>query len=158
MTTGIKQNLKTSSATQQALASAAEGVALRSVTKKYSSVTAVENLTLDIPAGYYCCLLGPSGCGKTTALRMIAGHEEASSGDIFIGDRRVNDIPAAKRNTAMMFQNYALFPHKTIWENVEFGLKMRNMPQSDRRTRVGEMLEMVGLNHEPIPLTRGNQM
>jgi putative spermidine/putrescine transport system ATP-binding protein len=91
----------------------AQGVALRSVRKQYGSVVAVENLTLDIPAGSYCCLLGPSGCGKTTTLRMIAGHEDITSGDILIGNARVNDLPPAKRNTAMVFQNYALFPHKT---------------------------------------------
>lgn len=161
MTTGTKKTSRTNATIQQALADAAEGVAIRSVTKKYGSVTVIENLTLDIPAGSYCCLLGPSGCGKTTALRMIAGHEEVTSGDIFIGDRRVNNIPAAKRNTSMMFQSYALFPHKTIWENVEFGLKMRKMPESDRRQRVGEMLEMIGLSHlaerKPSMLSGGQQ-
>lgn len=130
MTSGTKNKVSNANSTiQQALAEAAQGVGLRSVTKKYGAVTAQENLTLDVPAGTYCCLLGPSGCGKTTALRMIAGHEDATSGDILIGSRRVNDIPPAKRNTAMMFQSYALFPHKTIWENVEFGLKMRKLPK-----------------------------
>lgn len=133
--------------TQRALADAAAGVSLRSVTKKYGAITAVENVTLDIPAGSYCCLLGPSGCGKTTVLRMVAGHEEISSGDVLIGDRRVNDIPAAKRNTSMMFQSYALFPHMTVWQNVEFGLEMQQVSESERRTRVGEILEMVGLSH-----------
>lgn len=164
MTTGRKVMTASTTAladTQNALADAAAGVSLRSVTKKYGPVTAVENLMLDIPAGYYCCLLGPSGCGKTTALRMIAGHEEATSGDILIGDRRVNDIPAAKRNTAMMFQSYALFPHLTIWQNVDFGLDMRKIPESDRRTRVGEMLELIGLSHvadrKPSMLSGGQQ-
>lgn len=162
MTIGTKRKASTTSTSiQQALAEAAQGVALRAVTKKYGTFTAVENLTLDIPAGTYCCLLGPSGCGKTTALRMIAGHEEVTSGDVLIGDRRVNDIPPAKRNTAMMFQSYALFPHKTIWENVEFGLKMRKLPESDRQRRVGEMLEMVGLSHlgdrKPNMLSGGQQ-
>ena len=146
---------------KQELAAAAAGVSLRMVTKKYGSVTAVENVTFDIPAGQYCCLLGPSGCGKTTVLRMVAGHEEITSGDILIGDRRVNDLPAAKRNTSMMFQSYALFPHKTIWENVDFGLKMRKLPDSERRTRVGEMLELVGLSHtadrKPTQLSGGQQ-
>lgn len=132
---------------QNALADAAAGVSLRQVTKQYGSVTAVENVTLDIPAGYYCCLLGPSGCGKTTVLRMIAGHEEISSGDVLIGDRRVNDIPAAKRNTSMMFQSYALFPHMTVWQNIEFGLEMQNISESERKARVGAMLELVGLSH-----------
>ena len=161
MTTELKSKSVNNSTIQQALAAAAAGVALRSVTKMYGAVTAVENLTLDIAAGTYCCLLGPSGCGKTTALRMIAGHEEATSGDILIGDRRVNNIPAAKRNTAMMFQSYALFPHKTIWENVEFGLKMRKLKESDLQTRVGEMLELVGLSHvgdrKPTMLSGGQQ-
>ncbi len=161
MTTELKSKSFNNSTIQQALAEAAAGVALRSVTKKYGAVTAVENLTLDIAAGTYCCLLGPSGCGKTTALRMVAGHEDITSGDILIGDRRVNDIPAAKRNTAMMFQSYALFPHKTIWENVEFGLKMRKLKESDLQTRVGEMLELVGLSHvaqrKPTMLSGGQQ-
>jgi putative spermidine/putrescine transport system ATP-binding protein len=148
-------------ATQRALADAAAGVSLRSVTKKYGPVTAVENITLDIPAGYYCCLLGPSGCGKTTLLRMIAGHEEITSGDILIAEHRVNDIPAAKRNTSMMFQSYALFPHLTIWKNIEFGLEMQKVPISDRRARVGEILELVGLSHladrKPSQLSGGQQ-
>lgn len=146
---------------QQALSSAAAGVGLRNVTKKYGAVTAIESITLDIPAGKYCCLLGPSGCGKTTVLRMIAGHEEISSGEIYIGDRRVNDIPAAKRSTSMMFQSYALFPHKTIWQNVDFGLKMQNVPEAERKARVGEILEMVGLSHtsdrKPTQLSGGQQ-
>jgi putative spermidine/putrescine transport system ATP-binding protein len=146
---------------QQALAAAAAGVILRSLTKKYGSVTAVENINLDIPAGSYSCLLGPSGCGKTTVLRMIAGHEEVTSGEVLIGNRRVNHLPAAKRNTSMMFQSYALFPHKTIWENVEFGLKMRNVPEQERQQRVGEMLELVGLSHtadrKPTQLSGGQQ-
>ncbi|WP_052055721.1 ABC transporter ATP-binding protein [Myxosarcina sp. GI1] len=125
----------------------AAGVSMIDVTKKYGTFTAVEDLTLEIPAGYYCCLLGPSGCGKTTALRMIAGHEEVTKGDIFIGDLKVNSIPAAKRSTSMMFQSYALFPHKTIWQNIEFGLKMQKVPAAARRTRVGEMLDLVGLSH-----------
>ncbi|MBX2864176.1 MAG: ABC transporter ATP-binding protein [Leptolyngbyaceae cyanobacterium MAG.088] len=139
----------------------AAGVSLRSVTKKYGPVTAIENMTLDVPAGLYCCLLGPSGCGKTTALRMISGHESVTSGQVFIGERCVNDLPAAKRNTAMMFQNYALFPHKTVWQNVDFGLKMQRIPQAERRERVGEILELVGLSHtaqrKPHQLSGGQQ-
>lgn len=146
---------------QQELASQAVGVTLRSVTKKYGSFTAVENLNLDIPAGSYTCLLGPSGCGKTTTLRMIAGHEDITSGDLMIGDRRVNDLPPSKRNTAMMFQNYALFPHKTVWENVEFGLKMHNVPKAERAQRVNEVIEIVGLtkfaDRKPAKLSGGQQ-
>ena len=139
----------------------AAGVSLRSVTKRYGTVTAIENITLDIPSGAYCCLLGPSGCGKTTALRMIAGHEEVSSGEVMIGDRTVTHLPPAKRNTAMMFQNYALFPHKTIWQNVEFGLKMKGIAKAERQQRVDEILELVGLTHtaqrKPNQLSGGQQ-
>lgn len=146
---------------QQELASQTVGVTLRSVMKKYGSFTAVENLNLDIPAGSYTCLLGPSGCGKTTTLRMIAGHEEVTGGDLYIGDRRVNDLPPAKRNTAMMFQSYALFPHKTVWQNVEFGLKMRNMPKPERVRMVNEIIEIVGLtkfaDRKPAKLSGGQQ-
>ncbi|HEY9658612.1 MAG TPA: ABC transporter ATP-binding protein [Allocoleopsis sp.] len=146
---------------KQELASHTAGVSLRSVTKKYGAFIAVENITLDIPAGSYTCLLGPSGCGKTTTLRMIAGHEEVTSGDLLIGDRRVNDLPPAKRNTAMMFQSYALFPHKTVWQNVEFGLKMRDVPKEERVRRVNEMIEIVGLtkfaDRKPNKLSGGQQ-
>ena len=162
MTTDILQNVnKSASELQQELAGAAAGVTLSSVTKKYGSFTAVENVNLEIPAGYYCCLLGPSGCGKTTVLRMIAGHEDITQGEIRIGDRRVNDIPAAKRNTAMMFQSYALFPHKSIWQNVEFGLRMRQISDQERKKRVGQLLELVGLSHladrKPTQLSGGQQ-
>lgn len=139
----------------------AQGVALRSVTKRYGPVTAVQDLTLDIAAGTYCCLLGPSGCGKTTTMRMIAGHEEISSGEIYLGNLKINGLPPAQRNTAMMFQNYALFPHKTVWQNIEFGLKMRNVPEAERRDRVGDMLEIVGLSQfgqrKPNMLSGGQQ-
>ncbi|MFE4106965.1 ABC transporter ATP-binding protein [Almyronema epifaneia] len=139
----------------------AKGVTLQSVTKRYGAVVAVENLTLHIPAGSYCCLLGPSGCGKTTTMRMIAGHEEITQGDIYIGETRINELPPAKRNTAMMFQNYALFPHKTVWQNVEFGLKMRGLSQADRQPRVEEMLAIVGLSQfahrKPHMLSGGQQ-
>lgn len=138
-----------------------QGVTLRQVSKRYGRVLAVDRVDLDIPAGSYCCLLGPSGCGKTTTLRAIAGHEEVSSGEILIGDRRVNDLPPAKRNTAMMFQSYALFPHKSVWENVEFGLKMRGTNRGDRATLVEEMLDTVGLTQfaqrRPQALSGGQQ-
>lgn len=139
----------------------AQGVLLRSVTKRYGAIVAVENLTLNIPAGSYCCLLGPSGCGKTSTLRLIAGHEEITSGDVFIGTERVNDLPPAKRNTAMVFQNYALFPHKTVWQNVEFGLRMRGMVKGDRQQRVSEILDILGLakfaHRKPHMLSGGQQ-
>lgn len=141
--------------------SGAAGVSLRSLTKKYGTFTAIENITLDIPAGAYCCLLGPSGCGKTTALRMIAGHETVTKGEVYIGERQVTQLPPSKRNTAMMFQNYALFPHKTIWQNVDFGLKMQGISTAERKQRVGEILDLVGLSHtaerRPNMLSGGQQ-
>lgn len=141
--------------------SSTQGVSLRSVSKKYGAFVAVENLTLDFAAGTYCCLVGPSGCGKTTTLRMIAGHEDVTSGEVLIGDRRVSHLPPAKRDTAMMFQSYALFPHKSVWGNVDFGLKMRKTPLGERRIRVGEILDLVGLSHlsdrKPTQLSGGQQ-
>jgi putative spermidine/putrescine transport system ATP-binding protein len=90
---------------------AGAGLELVQVTKQYGHVTAVDAINLRIPAGSYCCLLGPSGCGKTSTLRMIAGHEPVTSGDIIVGARNVTDLAPAQRGTAMMFQFYALFPH-----------------------------------------------
>jgi len=107
------------------------------LTKMFGSVTAVDAINLKIPAGSYCCLLGPSGCGKTSTLRMIAGHESATSGDIIVGPRNVTDLPPAERNTAMMFQSYALFPHLSVIDNVAFALKMRGGSQG-RAPRRGE--------------------
>jgi putative spermidine/putrescine transport system ATP-binding protein len=134
---------------------------LRSVSKRYDTFLAVDRIDLTILGGTYCCLLGPSGCGKTTTLRMIAGHESVTAGDILIGSQRVNDLPPAKRNTAMMFQSYALFPHKTVWENVEFGLRMRRVKKGDRQQQVGAMLESVGLSQfaqrRPDALSGGQQ-
>jgi putative spermidine/putrescine transport system ATP-binding protein len=146
---------------KEELSSHTAGVTLRSVTKQYGSFTAVENINLEIPAGSYTCLLGPSGCGKTTTLRMIAGHEEITSGDLLIGDRRVNDLPPAQRNTSMMFQSYALFPHKTVWQNIDFGLRMKQVPKEERQRRVAEILEIVGLtkfaDRKPNKLSGGQQ-
>src|SRR5918994_1197785 len=93
--------------------------------------------------GTYCCLLGPSGCGKTTTLRLIAGHERLSGGDIVIGDHVVNDSPPARRGTAMMFQSYALFPHLTCVDNVAFSLKVRGVARTERRAKAQGLLELV---------------
>ncbi|MEM8605260.1 MAG: ABC transporter ATP-binding protein [Cyanobacteria bacterium P01_H01_bin.121] len=142
-------------------AATATGVELRGISKHYGSVTAVNKLFLEIPAGSYCCLLGPSGCGKTTTLRMIAGHESLSQGEILIGGQVVNQIPPTKRNTAMVFQNYALFPHKTVQQNVEFGLKMRGVDRQATQQRTREILEVVGLealgDRKPAMLSGGQQ-
>src|SRR5271170_3908617 len=116
------------------------GVELVQVSKRYGAVTAVDAIDLRIPAGSYCCLIGPSGCGKTSTLRMIAGHEIASSGDVLIGGRNVTDLPPAQRGTAMMFQSYALFPHLTCLDNVAFSLRMRGVEKEQRRAKAREML------------------
>ncbi|MBE9076999.1 ABC transporter ATP-binding protein [Romeria aff. gracilis LEGE 07310] len=151
----------TSSTSAAATAEKATGVSLRAVTKKYGPVVAVQDISIDVAAGTYCCLLGPSGCGKTTTLRMIAGHEEITYGDVFIGGRRVNALPPVKRDTAMVFQSYALFPHKTVWDNVDFGLKMQRLDRQARRQRVGEILDIVGLSdfaqRKPDNLSGGQQ-
>ena len=100
-------------------------VKFRGIIKRFGEVTAVDNVDIDIAEGSMVTLLGPSGCGKTTLLRMIAGLETPTEGDIFINGKRINDVPIHKRNLGMIFQNYALFPHKSIFDNIAFGLKYR---------------------------------
>jgi putative spermidine/putrescine transport system ATP-binding protein len=108
-----------------------------------------------------CCLLGPSGCGKTSTLRVIAGHEEASEGDVLLGGRNITQLPAAARGTAMMFQSYALFPHLSALDNVAFSLKMRGIDKAARQKKAGELLERVSLGHlahrKPAELSGGQQ-
>ena len=118
-------------------------VELVAVTKRYDRTLAVDAVSLRIPRASYCCLLGPSGCGKTSTLRMIAGHETVTDGDILIRDRNITDLPTAKRGTAMMFQSYALFPHLNCLDNVAFSLKMRGVGKTARHARAGEFLELV---------------
>jgi multiple sugar transport system ATP-binding protein len=111
-------------------------VALRNVVKRYDDVVAVSNIDLDIPNHEFVVLVGPSGCGKSTTLRMIAGLEEISSGEISIGGEVVNDLPPKDRDIAMVFQNYALYPHMTVAENMSFGLKLRKFPKAEIKLRV----------------------
>src|ERR1700690_1907828 len=111
-------------------------VALRNVMKKYDDVIAVSNVNLDIPNHEFLVLVGPSGCGKSTTLRMIAGLEEISGGEISIGGAVVNDLPPKDRDIAMVFQNYALYPHMTVAENMSFGLKLRKFPKAEIKLRV----------------------
>src|SRR5437868_3822003 len=111
-------------------------VALRSVVKRFDEVEAVRAIDLDIPNNEFVVLVGPSGCGKSTTLRMIAGLEEVTSGDIYIGGELVNDLPPKDRDIAMVFQNYALYPHMTAFENMAFGLKLRKVAKSEIRQRV----------------------
>jgi len=131
------------------------------LTKRYGAATAVDSIDLKVPAGAYCCLLGPSGCGKTSTLRMIAGHEGATEGDILIGPTNVTDFPPARRGTAMMFQSYALFPHLSCVDNVAFSLRMKGVDKLPRRRRAMEFLELVAMTQysERIPaqLSGGQQ-
>lgn len=120
-------------------------ISLKSVTKKYDQTLAVDHINLDVPSGSYCCLLGPSGCGKSSTLRMIAGHEEVSSGEIYVQSKEVTHLQPSHRNTAMMFQEYALFPHMTVLDNVAFGLKMRGMRKKARHQEAEDMVEKMGL-------------
>ena len=117
------------------------------LTKKYNETIAVDKINLKIPAGTYCCLLGPSGCGKTSTLRMTAGHEDISGGDILLGSNIINDLPPAKRGTAMMFQNYALFPHLSCLDNVGFALKMKGVNKIERTNKSLEMLKLVQMDN-----------
>src|ERR671932_237794 len=105
------------------------GVTLRNLTKTFKNVVAVNNVNLEIRDKEFLVLVGPSGCGKTTALRMVAGLEEATAGEIYIGDRLVNDVSPKDRDIAMVFQNYALYPHMSVYDNIAFGLKLRGMPK-----------------------------
>ncbi|GAA1602279.1 ABC transporter ATP-binding protein [Leucobacter chromiireducens] len=124
-----------------------EAVRLTDVTKTYGSTTVLHGVDLALEPGELVCLLGPSGCGKTTALRCLAGLEQVTSGSVSIGEEDVTELPVNRRDIGMVFQQYSLFPHLTVAQNVQFGLDMRRLPRPDRRTRVGEMLEVVGLSH-----------
>ena len=136
-------------------------VHLKGVYKRFGKVVAVQKMDLEFEEGTLVTLLGPSGCGKTTILRMIAGLESPTEGDIYIKGKRVNDIPIHKRNLGMIFQNYALFPHKTIFDNVAFGLKYRDVPKNEVPGKVKKALEMVRLpgveNRMPSQLSGGQQ-
>ncbi|MDQ3097232.1 MAG: ABC transporter ATP-binding protein [Chloroflexota bacterium] len=117
------------------------------VTKRFGDVVAVNELSFEVRDGEFLVLVGPSGCGKTTALRMVAGLEEQTSGDIRIGDRIVNDVPPKDRDIAMVFQNYALYPHMSVYDNLAFGLKLRGTPKAEIDRRVGEVGEILGIKH-----------
>jgi putative spermidine/putrescine transport system ATP-binding protein len=134
---------------------------LACLTKAYGATVAVDAIDLKVPANSYCCLLGPSGCGKTSTLRLIAGHETATSGDIVIGAKNVTDLPPARRGTAMMFQSYALFPHLTSIDNVAFSLKMRGIAKAERRATALELLKLVDMERYaerlPAQLSGGQQ-
>jgi putative spermidine/putrescine transport system ATP-binding protein len=130
------------------MASTRSGLAveLTDITRVYGAVRALDGLTLHLEPGELVALLGPSGCGKTTALRILAGLDEATSGTVAVGGKDLTSVPANKRDMGMVFQAYSLFPHLTVLDNVAFGLKLRGENQSARRNRAGDMLDLVGLS------------
>ena len=137
-------------------------IRLEQVTKTFDGrVVAVDAVTLDIAAGEFFSLLGPSGCGKTTSLRMIAGFEHPDSGRVHVGGRDITDLPVHRRDMGMVFQSYALFPHRTVAENVAFGLRMREVPKPEIARRVQAALAQVALtgleNRRPSQLSGGQQ-
>src|SRR5438876_3398787 len=137
-------------------------IELYHLTKRFDRTVAVDAIDLAIPHGSYCWLLGPSGCGKTTILRMIAGHETPTAGDIRIGGESVAGQPPVRRGTAMMFQNYALFPHLNVLDNVAFNLKVRGVGKAERHARAREVLAQVQLDRQfaermPAQLAGGQQ-
>ena len=136
-------------------------VIIRDAVKRYDDFTALNGVSLDIHEGEFFTLLGPSGCGKTTLLRMIAGFNSIEGGDFYFGEKRINDVAAHKRDIGMVFQNYAIFPHLTVRENVAYGLKARKTPKAEIESRVAEALELVQIAHladrKPNELSGGQQ-
>jgi ABC-type Fe3+/spermidine/putrescine transport system ATPase subunit len=136
-------------------------VDLRGVTKRFDGVTAVDHVDLAVPGGSYVVLLGPSGCGKTTLLRMLGGHTTIDEGEFLLDGVRTNDVPPARRDISTVFQHYGLFPHKSVRDNVEFGLKMRGLPRDARRRRAEEALTFLDLtsmaDRRPRQLSGGQQ-
>jgi multiple sugar transport system ATP-binding protein len=137
------------------------GVALTNLVKRYGSVEAVRGISLEIPDGQFVALVGPSGCGKTTTLRMIAGLEDISEGDIAIGGRVVNEVPPKDRDIAMVFQSYALYPHMTVYGNMSFGLRLRGTSRAETRERVRKAAEILHiedlLERRPRQLSGGQR-
>ncbi|MGE8397492.1 MAG: ABC transporter ATP-binding protein [Comamonas sp.] len=136
-------------------------IELEAVAKTWGDTTALRAMNLHIPAGSFCVLLGPSGCGKSTTLRIIAGLETATSGHVRIGGKDVTHLPPAERGIAMVFQNYALFPHLTVRENIGFGLSVRKVPKAEADKRLNEAADLLGLSHlldrRPGQLSGGQQ-
>src|ERR671939_39897 len=136
-------------------------VLMKDLNKKYDEVHAVKDVNLHIRDKEFVVLVGPSGCGKSTTLRMVAGLEEISAGEIVIGDRVVNDLPPKDRDIAMVFQNYALYPHMTVYDNMAFGLKMRKFPKAEIAKRVQDAAEILGiqelLKRKPRQLSGGQR-
>lgn len=121
-------------------------ISFRNVNKSFGKVDVIKNLNLDIKKGERLILLGPSGCGKSTILRMISGLEDLTSGELYLNDELANDVESGDRSIAMVFQNYALYPHMTVKDNIEYGLKMNKIPKIERETRLTEVLDILGLD------------
>src|SRR5271163_72910 len=136
-------------------------VSLRNVVKRFDNVEVVRNISLDIPDNEFVVLVGPSGCGKSTTLRMIAGLEEVTAGDIYIGGEIVNDLPPKDRDIAMVFQNYALYPHMSVFENMSFGLKLRKFSKDEIKKRVDHAARILDitelLDRKPKALSGGQR-
>jgi multiple sugar transport system ATP-binding protein len=136
-------------------------VYLEGISRQFNAVTAIEDITFEVPDGEFWVLVGPSGCGKSTILRTIAGLDRATSGKLYIGDRLVNSIPARERDVAMVFQNYALYPHMTVAENLAFGLRMRRSETRTIQTRVEAVARSLDITHllerKPRQLSGGQQ-
>ncbi|RYY98415.1 MAG: ABC transporter ATP-binding protein, partial [Comamonadaceae bacterium] len=136
-------------------------IRLLGVAKRWGTAVALEAIDLEIAAGSFCVLLGPSGCGKSTTLRIIAGLETASSGQVFIDGRDVTGLPPAQRGVAMVFQNYALFPHLSVADNITFGLSVRKTSAAETAKRLGETADLLGLGallaRKPSQLSGGQQ-
>src|SRR6202790_395235 len=136
-------------------------VALRKIVKTFDKTPAVQGIDLDIADREFIVLVGPSGCGKSTTLRMIAGLEEATSGEIYIGDQLVNDVPPKDRDIAMVFQNYALYPHMTVYENMSFGLRLKKFPKPEIKSRVEHAARILDitelLERKPRQLSGGQR-
>jgi len=137
------------------------GVRYENMTKAWGDVVGVNNLSLEIPDKEFLVLVGPSGCGKSTALRCLAGLEEITAGNIYIGDRVVNDVPPKDRDIAMVFQSYALYPHMTVFDNMAFGLKLRKTPKAEINKRVQEAAQILGitalLDRKPKQMSGGQR-
>ena len=131
------------------------------VSKQFGDVVAVSDLTIEVPDKEFLVFVGPSGCGKTTSLRLLAGLEEVTEGDIYIGDRLVNDVPPKDRDIAMVFQSYALYPHMSVYDNMAFGLKLRKTPKKEIERRVHESAKILGieelLDRKPKQLSGGQR-
>src|SRR5256714_5830779 len=136
-------------------------VTLKGVSKSFGTNAVVHDVNLEIPDKEFVVMVGPSGCGKTTTLRMIAGLEDVTEGEIYIGDRLVNDVPPKDRDIAMVFQNYALYPHMTVYDNLAFGLKLRKYPKAEIRKRVNDAAAILGiedlLDRKPKALSGGQR-